>query len=78
MSRSTARRRNALRRFVDSSTRPQPLGGDIVRFTDYTGGEHDDCLEISPAVWDAATGTLISAAAPGSTQAPAPASSTTS
>ena len=56
-------RRGRLDRFVDPATRPDALGGRAVRFGDYTGAAaaanpFDDCLEVGPAGWDAATGTF--------------------
>ncbi|MDE2904650.1 MAG: hypothetical protein OXQ28_01050, partial [Acidobacteriota bacterium] len=58
-----AARRARLGRLVDPDTRPDALGGQAVRFGDYTGAPaaanpFDDCLEVGPAGWDAATGTF--------------------
>ena len=58
-----AARRARLERFVDPATRPDAFGGEPVRFADYTGAADadsafEDCLELGPAGWDAATGTF--------------------
>lgn len=58
-----AARRGRLQRFVDPATRPDAFGGEPIRFADYTGAADagsafEDCLELGPAGWDAATGTF--------------------
>ena len=65
-----AARRGRLGRFVDPDTRPDAFGGAPVRFTDHTGAAaassaFEDCLEIGPAGWDAATGTFDPQCRPG-------------
>ena len=53
-------RRAELMHFVDDATRPRPFGGETMILRNNTGVDFgvEECLEIAPAGWDAATGTF--------------------
>ena len=57
---SGTERRDDLTRFVDDATRPRPFGGETMTLRNNTGATAgaEECLEIAPAGWDAATGTF--------------------
>ena len=53
-------RRAELTHFIDDATRPRPFGGETMILRNNTGIDFgvEECLEIAPVGWDAATGTF--------------------